>query len=32
MKYSELFAKYSYLRKETNVTELWLIMATLKLD
>lgn len=29
--YVELFAKYDYLRKETTIVDLWLIMTALKL-
>lgn len=29
--FAELFAKYDYLHKETNIVELWMIMETLKL-
>lgn len=32
MNYAELFTKYDYLHKETDVVELWLIMTTLGLD
>ena len=30
--YVELFAKYDYLHKETNIVELWIIMSTIGLD
>lgn len=30
--YAELFAKYDYLRKETSIVDLWLIMNALGLD